>query len=111
MRTRPIIVLDEGREGVRPPGLALPRPSVLPFLRDGAVHPLHLAVLPRAVGPRVYVPGAGGGRQRVELAAAAARPVVGHHPLDREPQPRGEAQRAAHGRRAGALLSSGSSSA
>lgn len=103
MRALPIVALDEGREGVRPPGLALPCPSVLPLLRDGAVHPLHLAVLPRAVGPRVDVPGAGGGEQLVELAAAVARAVVGHDALDRQAEARVEAQGPPHERRAGAL--------
>lgn len=101
MRTLPIVALDEGREGGRSLGLAAPGPGVLPLLRDGAVHPLHLAALPRAVGPRVYVPCAGGLQQRVELAAAVARAVAGHHPLDGRAQPGEEAQRAAHERRAG----------
>lgn len=53
--TTPIIAVDEGREGVRPPGLAAPRPPVLPFLGERAVHALDLAVLPKAVGPGAEV--------------------------------------------------------
>lgn len=93
------MALDEGREGGRPPGLVLPYPSVLSLLRDHAAHPLHLAVLPWAERPRVDVPDAGG-EQFVELAAAVARAVVGHHALDGQAQPGEEAQRAAHERRA-----------
>ena len=78
----------------------------LPYCHSCAMvrcHPLHLTVPLRAVGPRVYVPGPGGLQQRAKLATAVGRAVVGHHALDGQTQPRVEAQRAAHERRAGAL--------
>ncbi len=83
--------------------LAVPRPGVLPFLGQRAVHALDLAVLPGAVGPRVDMAGALGFEQRVELSAAVARAVVGHHALDPHAHAPEEAQAPAHERRAGAL--------
>lgn len=103
MRTLPIIVFDEGGQGGSPARLAVPRPGVLPFLGQRAVHALDLAVLPGAVGPRVDMAGALGFEQRVELSAAVARAVVGHHALDPHAHALEEAQAPAHERRAGAL--------
>lgn len=76
MRTFPIIVFDEGGQGGSPARLAVPRPGVLPFLGQRAVHALDLAVLPEAVGPRADMAGALGFEQRVELSAAVARAVA-----------------------------------
>lgn len=103
MRTFPIIVLDEGWEGVSPPSLASVGAGVLPFLGERAVHALDFAVLPGAVGPRVDTPRALGFEQSVELAAAVARAVVGHHALDPHAHPREKPQAAAHEGRARAL--------
>lgn len=103
MRTLPIIVFDEGGQGGSPARLAVPCPGVLPFLGQRAVHALDLAVLPGAVGPRVDMAGALGFEQRVELSAAVARAVVGHHALDPHAHALEEAQAPAHERRAGAL--------
>lgn len=88
--------MNEGREGVRPPGLALPSPSVLPLLRDDTVHPPHLTVLPRAVGPRVDVPSPRGriphgpsGRDRPGSSRPSWRP--------RGPAPRASRARSVRG--------------
>lgn len=64
--------------GIRPLSLNAPGPCVLPLLHNGA----HLGVLPRAAGPHVGAPGSGDIQQRAELPAEAARPAIGHHPLD-----------------------------
>lgn len=103
MRTVPIVSLDEGGQGLGPARLALPRPAVLPLLRERPVHPLDLAVLPGAVGARVEVADPLGRQEGVELAAVVPRAVVGHHALDRDPEPREEGEAAGHERRAGAL--------
>ena len=103
MRTLPIIAVDEGREGVRPPGLAVPRPPVLPLLRERAVHALDLAVLPGAVRPRVDMADPQGFEQGLEPAAAVAGAVVGHHALDRGPEAGEEGGAPGHERRARAL--------
>lgn len=78
-------------------------PGALPFLRDGAVQPLHLAVPPQAVGPRVNVPGLGRGERLVKLPAGVARAAVGHHPIDGEAESCIEAQLPAHEGRANPL--------
>ena len=103
MRTLPIIVFDEGGQGGSPARFAVPRPGVLPFLGQRAVHALDLAVLPGAAGPRADMAGALGLEQRVELSAAVARAVVGHHALDPHAHALEEAQAPAHERRAGTL--------
>lgn len=103
MRTVPIVALDEGREGGRPLGLAVPGPGVPPLLGDRPVNPLDLAVLPGAEGPGVDMADALRLEERVELPAAVAGAVVRHHPLDGDAQPGEEAQAAAHECRAGAL--------
>lgn len=103
MRTVPIIVLHVGREGARPPGLAVPRPGVLPFPGERAFHALDLAVLPRAEGSGADTADALRFRQRVELPAAVPRPVVGRDAPDGRAQAGEEAQAAAHEGRAGAL--------
>lgn len=96
VRAVPIVVLDEGVQGRGPGLLALPRPRVLPLLRERPVHPLDLAVLPGAERPRVLVSDSAGVQRLVELAGAVGRPIVGHDPLDRDAEPLEERQRAGH---------------
>ena len=55
VRTVPIVMLDEGVEGLGPRPLAFPGASVLPLLRERPVHELNLSVLPGAEGPGVLV--------------------------------------------------------
>lgn len=50
VRTAPIVVLDEGEQGLGPGRLAVPRPAVLPLPRERPAHALDLSVLPGAVG-------------------------------------------------------------
>ena len=103
MRSLPIVVVDEGLQGVRPGGLALPGPHVLPLTGQRLVHALDLAVLPGAVRPRVLVPDAPGAEELVEEAAVVRGAVVGHDALDRDAHPLEEAEAPAHERHAGLL--------
>ena len=96
-------MLHEGREGVGPLRLAVPRPGVLPLLCDGAVQALDLSVLPGAERPRIYVPAAGRLQQLVELAAAVARAVVPVITRSTASPSPAKKRSAAHERRAGAL--------
>ena len=92
------VMMDPGRIGFAPVGA-----GVLPFLGERAVHALDLAVLPGAVGPRVDMACAFGLEQRVELVAAVARAIIGHHALDPHAHSREKPQAAAHEGRTGAL--------
>ena len=93
VRPVPIAAVHVGPQGLRPGGLALPRPGVLPLLCECPVHAPDPAVLPGAVGPRVLAPDAAGLQGLVEEAAAVAGPVVGHDALDGHPARGGEGDR------------------
>lgn len=104
-------MLDVGGQGLCPARLALPRPAVLPLLRERPVHPLRLAVLSGSEGPGADVADAPPGEKGVEVAAAVARAVVGHHALDGDAQAREEGEAPAMNAGQAPLRSSGSSSA
>lgn len=103
MRTLPIVVLDEGVQGLGPGPLALPCAGVLPFLRERSVHALDLAVLPGAEGPRVLVLYPQRVERGVEVAQPVGRAVVGHHALHGDTEPLVERDRPGHEGADGAL--------